>query len=110
MTGGRWALRGAALCGALASLLVFGAGPASAATGMTTVQFAQAVCPPATAQTWSCDAVRLATERVSKPEAQLLQALGQAQPHVSFGNGPAGGYAPQDLAAAYGVNPAASTS
>lgn len=102
-------LRAATVLVAVGAMLVFGAGSVSAGTGLTTIRVPQAVCPPATALTWSCEAVRLATERVPRAEVRQLRAAGVAASPAAFGNGPKGGYAPQDLAAAYGVNPATAT-
>lgn len=103
-------LRAARLVVALGAALGLGVGSVSAATGMTTVQVPQAVCPPATARIWSCDAIRLATERVTRSEARRLRADGVARSAATpDGTGKNGGYSPSDLAAAYGVNPATAT-
>src|SRR5215467_5943259 len=76
------------------------------APGTTTVQVPQRVCAAAVPGRWSCDAVRLLTRQVSAAEAGKLRAAGIARPLapsvVAFG--PAGGYSPAQLAAAYGVN------
>ncbi|HUJ55842.1 MAG TPA: PKD domain-containing protein, partial [Gaiellaceae bacterium] len=71
----------------------------------------QQVCPAPLPGQWSCDAVRLATERVSRTEAEGMRADGLARPAGDRADfyGPAGGYSPGQLASAYGVNPAAAT-
>jgi hypothetical protein len=98
--------------------LVGGALPAfaipSAGTlaGTTTVQLPQRLCAPAAPGQASCLAIRLVTRQVSSTQARQLRAAGLARPSVtsSIASGPAGGYSPGQLAAAYGVNPAAATS
>lgn len=104
---------------ALGSLCVFGvfliggALPAFASTApvLTTVQVPQRLCAAALPGRMSCDAIALRTERVSSAEAQKLRAAGIARPAAtpSAGAGPAGGFTPNQLATAYGVNPAAAT-
>ncbi len=91
-------------------LLVGGALPAFSAS-QTTVQVPVRLCPAALPGQWSCDAVRLAPKQVSSSEARQLRAAGVARPAAAsaFAFGPAGGYSPAQLAAAYGVNPAAAT-
>jgi subtilase family serine protease len=85
------------------------AGPSS---GTTTVQLPQRLCAAALPGESSCLAIRLVTEQVSTATATTLRAAGLARPAVvsSLASGPAGGYSPGQLAAAYGVNPAAATS
>lgn len=92
-------------------LLIGGALPAFSAT-QTTIQVPVRLCPAALPGRWSCDAVRLATKQVSASQAKQLRAAGVARPAAAsaFAFGPAGGYSPAQLAAAYGVNPAAATS
>jgi hypothetical protein len=91
-------------------LLVGGALPAFSAS-QTTVQVPVRLCPAALPGQWSCDAVRLAPKQVSASVARQLRAAGIARPAAAsaFAFGPAGGYSPGQLAAAYGVNPAAAT-
>ena len=109
---------------ALGSLVVFvaflagGAVPAfsfpSAGTlpGTTSVQLPQRLCAAAAPGQASCLAIRLVTRQVSSATARELRADGLARPAAvsSVASGPAGGYSPGQLAAAYGVNPAAATS
>ena len=79
--------------------------------GTTTVQLPQRVCAAALPGTSSCLAIRLVTRQVSQATASQLRADGLARPAAvtSVASGPAGGYSPAQLAAAYGVNPAAAT-
>jgi PKD domain/Divergent InlB B-repeat domain/PASTA domain len=105
----RWRPRTPAVVLALAAISLFVTGSVSASSGLTAVQVPQQLCPAATAHRWSCDAFRLATEHVSISTAKAMRAAGLARPAVSYGHGPNGGYSPTDLATAYGVNPAAST-
>jgi hypothetical protein len=103
---------------AFAVLLVGGAVPAfsfpSAGTsaGTTTVQLPQRLCAAALPGESSCLAIRLVTKQVSSATAAQLREAGLARPAVvsSVASGPAGGYSPGQLAAAYGVNPSAATS
>jgi hypothetical protein len=99
-------------------LLVGGAVPAfsfpseGTLTGTTTVQLPQRLCAAALPGQSSCLAIRLVTKQVSVATAKQLRADGLARPAAvaSMASGPAGGYSPAQLAAAYGVNPATSTS
>ena len=99
-------------------LLVGGAVPAfsfaSAGTssGTTTVQLPQRLCAVAVPGESSCLAIRLVTRQVSSATAAKLREAGLARPAAvsSVASGPAGGYSPGQLAAAYGVNPATATS
>jgi subtilase family serine protease len=102
----------------LAVLLVGGAPSALAfssvgtSSGTTTVQLPQRLCAAAAPGKESCLAIRLVTRQVSPATAAQLREQGLARPAAmsSVSSGPAGGYSPGQLAAAYGVNPAASTS
>lgn len=105
MAGARWALRGAALCGILASMLLVGAGPVSAGTGPTTGAVGRQLCAPALPGYASCDAVRLEPGHGSVTGPSVLGC----PVRLGIGNGPCSGYAPADLASAYGVSPAAAT-
>ncbi len=99
-------------------LLVGGAVPAfsfpsaGTASGTTTVQLPQRLCSAALPGESSCLAIRLVTKQVSSATAAQLREAGLARPAAvsSVASGPAGGYSPGQLAAAYGVNPAAATS
>jgi len=86
------------------SLLAGAAGSVSAMGGGTTYVKAVPVCsaPSKTAKvpTARCYAMKLIKVSAGSPGAR---------PMTVVDNGPAGGYTPQDLAAAYGVNPAAAT-
>jgi hypothetical protein len=81
-------------------------------TGTTPVQVPQRLCAAAAPGRSGCYALRLTTKLVSQATAQKLQAEGMARPvgasAVAFG--PAGGYSPGQLAAAYGLNAGAATS
>ena len=108
----------------LASLVVFvvllagGALPAFSfpsaglSSGTTTVQLPQRLCAAPLPGESSCLAIRLVTRQVSSGTAAKLRAAGLARPNAvsSVASGPAGGYSPGQLAAAYGVNPGAATS
>src|SRR5262252_8579493 len=97
----------------LAVLLVGGAPSALAlssagtSAGTTTVQLPQRLCAAAAPGEASCLAIRLVTRQVSSATATQLREEGLARSAaVSFvASGPAGGYSPDQLAAAYGVNP-----
>jgi PKD domain/PASTA domain/Divergent InlB B-repeat domain len=101
-------------------LLVGGAVPAfsfpvvgmSSAAATTTVQLPQRLCAAALPGESSCLAIRLVKRRVSSATATQLRKAGLARPAAvsSVASGPAGGYSPGQLAAAYGVNPATATS
>ncbi len=102
----------------LAVLLVGGAVPAlsfssvGTSSGTTAVQLPQRLCAVAPPGESSCLAIRLVTRQVSSATATKLREAGLARPAAvsSVASGPAGGYSPGQLAAAYGVNPAAATS
>jgi hypothetical protein len=104
----RSALRGGWRVCALGAIVVcaVAAGGASAgASGLTTVFVPHHACGDATPTRATCDAIRLVPKRVSVRKARDLVARGlarQAQP--SSGAGPAGGYTPAQLAAAYGMS------
>jgi subtilase family serine protease len=88
-------------------------GPAGAAPRSTTlVKLPQRMCSVAVSGTWSCDAIRVVTRRVSSAKAAQLEADGLAQPATlpDLAFGPAGGYTPAQLAKAYGLNAGAATS
>jgi hypothetical protein len=95
--------------GALPAFAFPSAGPSS---GTTTVRLPQRLCAFAAPGNASCLAIRLVTRQVSSSQAQQLRDAGLARSSVlsSVASGPAGGYSPGQLAAAYGVNPAVSTS
>jgi subtilase family serine protease len=80
--------------------------------GTTSVQLPQRLCMAAPPGESSCLAIRLVTRQVSPATATQLRANGLARPTAvsAVASGPAGGYSPAQLAAAYGVNPAAATS
>jgi subtilase family serine protease len=94
-------------------LLVGGAVPAFSfpSAGTTTVQLPQRMCAAPLPGQSSCLAIRLVTRQVSATTAARLRADGLARPAAvaSVASGPAGGYSPGQLAAAYGVNPAGAT-
>jgi subtilase family serine protease len=100
------------------ALLVGGAVPAlsypsvGTSAGTTTVQLPQRLCAAALPGESSCLAIRLVTKQVSSATATELRDAGLARPAAvsSVASGPAGGYSPGQLAAAYGVNSAAATS
>jgi subtilase family serine protease len=95
------------------AVLLIGALPALAAPApaLTTVRVPQRLCAAALPGWMSCDAIALKTERVSPAEAKKLRAAGIARPATpsTVAAGPAGGYAPSQLASAYGVNPTTAT-
>src|SRR5262249_14827908 len=72
----------------------------------------QRLCAAAAPGQASCLAIRLVTKQVSSAAAKQLREDGLARPSAvsSVASGPAGGYSPGQLAAAYGVNSAAATS
>lgn len=99
-------------------LMVGGTLPALSATtfsgassNTTTVQVPERMCPAAAAGQWGCFGLRLVTRQVSQTTAQQLRADGLARPATlsALASGPAGGYSPAQIAAAYGVNPAGTT-
>ena len=100
-----------------AVLLVGGAVPAFSfpSTGMqagtTTVQLPQRLCAASLPGQSSCLAIRLVTRQVPPAMAAQLRMDGLARPAAAsaVSSGPAGGYSPGQLAAAYGVNPAGAT-
>jgi hypothetical protein len=107
--------------GSLVAFVVFlvgGTAPAfsfpSAGTpsGATTVQLPQRLCATALPGESACLAIRLVTKQVSSATAAKLREDGLARPTAvsSVASGPAGGYSPGQLAAAYRVNPAAPAS
>ena len=53
--------------------------------------------------------MKLVTRHVSGAKAASLKAHGLARPSKTLGFGPAGGYTPKQLAAAYGINPGGKT-
>ncbi|MGA8246244.1 MAG: S53 family peptidase [Nocardioides sp.] len=84
--------------------------PTSAgAAGTQKVQEPQHLCKAAKPGHMSCDAIRLVTRRVSNQQAAQLRADGLARPSKRLGTGPAGGYTPKQIAAAYGIKPNAKT-
>jgi hypothetical protein len=90
----------------------FSSPSADVSSGMTTVQLPQRLCAASLPGESSCLAIRLVTKQVAPAIARQLRADGLARPAMvsSLASGPAGGYSPGQLAAAYGVNPAAATS
>lgn len=85
---------------------------AGTSSGTTTVRLPQRLCAAALPGESACLAIRLVTRQVSSATAAKLREAGLARPAAasSVASGPAGGYSPGQLAAAYGVNPAAATS
>jgi hypothetical protein len=85
---------------------------AGTGSGTTTVQLPQRLCATAVPGESACLAIRLVTKQVTSATAAKLRDAGVARPTAvsSVGSGPAGGYSPGQLAAAYGVNPGAATS
>ncbi len=84
--------------------------PTSAgAAGTSKVQVPVHLCKTASGGHKSCDAMKLVTRQVSSAKAATLRARGLARPSKTLGFGPAGGYTPRQLAAAYGINPNAKT-
>ncbi len=85
---------------------------AGTSSGTTAVQLPQRLCAVAVPGESSCLAIRLVTSKVSAATAAKLREAGLARPAAvsSVASGPAGGYSPGQLAAAYGVNPATATS
>lgn len=88
---------------------------AGAAPKTVAVQVPKRMCATAQVGEMSCQAMRLVTEFVSAKKATQLESSGAArpaastiQPNLAFGQ--AGGYSPNQLAKAYGVNPGGSTS
>ena len=79
------------------------------AAGTTKVQVPVHLCKTATAGHKSCDAMKLVTRHVSASKAASLRAHGLARPSKTLGFGPAGGYTPKQLAAAYGIKPGGKT-
>jgi hypothetical protein len=95
-----------------AAVAAFAVPGSAAAAPQVTILMGQRVCTAATPAQMSCLAMRLVTRQVTPAVASRLEAAGLARPatvrpHVSFG--PAGGYSPGQLAAAYGVNAGAAT-
>jgi hypothetical protein len=100
-------------------ILTGGALPAFSATAFTgtsstttSVQVPERMCPAAAPGRWACFGLWLVTKQVSQTTARQLRADGLARPAAltALASGPAGGYSPGQIAAAYGVNPAAATS
>jgi len=84
--------------------------PTSAgAAGTQKVQVPLHLCASASAGQRSCNAMKLVTRQVSSAKAASLRAHGLARPSKTLGFGPAGGYSPKQLAAAYKINPGAKT-
>jgi subtilase family serine protease len=106
-------VRGSVLAalGAAAVLVVATvATPTSAgAAGTTKVQVPLHLCKTASAGHKSCHAMKLVTRQVSSAKAASLRSRGLARPSKTLGFGPAGGYTPRQLAAAYGINPGVKT-
>jgi hypothetical protein len=97
-----------ATAGAVAAAVAPGA---AGAVTTTTVTVAQNVCKAPSPGHKSCDAMRLVTERVPSAVAGRLQAAGLVRTGLpsDLQAGPAGGYTPAELAAAYGLSPGAAT-
>src|SRR5437763_8898660 len=96
---------------AVVAILLVGAAPsalafpsAGASPGTTTVQLPQRLCAAAAPGEASCLAIRLVTRQVASTTAAQLREAGLARPAAvsSVASGPAGGYSPSQLAAAYG--------
>jgi subtilase family serine protease len=106
-------VRGSALATlVVAAVLVVAtiAAPTSAgAAGTQKVQVPLHLCKTASGGHKSCHAMKLVTRQVSSAKAANLRAQGLARPSKTLGFGPAGGYTPKQLAAAYGINPGAKT-
>jgi subtilase family serine protease len=106
-------VRGSALATlVVAAVLVVAtiAAPTSAgAAGTQKVQVPLHLCKTASGGHKSCHAMRLVTRQVSSAKAASLRAQGLVRPSKTLGFGPAGGYTPKQLAAAYGINPGAKT-
>jgi subtilase family serine protease len=106
-------VRGSALATlVVAAVLVVAtiAAPTSAgAAGTQKVQVPLHLCKTASGGHKSCHAMKLVTRQVSSAKAASLRAQGLARPSKTLGFGPAGGYTPKQLAAAYGINPGAKT-
>jgi subtilase family serine protease len=106
-------VRGSALATlVVAAVLVVAtiAAPTSAgAAGTQKVQVPLHLCKTASGGHKSCHAMKLVTRQVSSAKAASLRAQGLVRPSKTLGFGPAGGYTPKQLAAAYGINPGAKT-
>jgi subtilase family serine protease len=93
----------AAAGGLVASAIPGGA----SAPSMTTVWVAKSACAAAAPDHMSCFAQKIVAKRVTTAKANQLPAVARVRP--SFGNGPAGGFTPGEVAKAYGFNPNGST-
>jgi Subtilase family len=106
-------IRGSALAtfgfAAILTVAMIATPNSAGAAGTQKVQEPQHLCKAATSGHKSCDAIRVVTRRVSNAQAAKLKAAGLARPSKKLGFGPAGGYTPKQLAAAYGINPNSKT-
>ena len=85
--------------------------PAPTIPTTTMVQLPVPLCRAPAARHSSCDAMRLVSRRVTTAQAEPLRAEGMVRPAAveAVSAGPAGGYSPAQVAAAYGLNVAAAT-
>jgi subtilase family serine protease len=98
-------LLGAVVLAAGTAVVAFAVPGAAGAASKTAVYVPKSLCSTPVAGHASCFAQKLVKKLVNNPGN--LPAAARVRPN--FGNGPAGGYSPGEVAKAYGINPGAAT-